>query len=57
MFFLNSKLDTATDFLLCLFQAEEERENAKYRALQAAIPAVAIGAGALGSLAGGSKHF
>ncbi|XP_073388912.1 uncharacterized protein [Physcomitrium patens] len=38
-------------------KAEEERENAKYRALQAAIPAVAIGAGALGSLAGVDGAF
>jgi hypothetical protein len=33
-------------------QAEERRNNAKYRALQAAFPAVAIGAGAVGALAG-----
>jgi hypothetical protein len=33
-------------------QAEERRNSAKYRALQAAFPAVAIGAGAVGALAG-----
>lgn len=38
-------------------QAEEERVNGQYQALQAAFPVVAIGAGALGALAGGSKHF
>lgn len=36
-------------------QAEERRNSAKYRALQAAFPAVAIGAGAVGALAGGNS--
>ena len=38
-------------------QAEEERANAKYRALQAAFPALAIGAGAVGALAGVDGAF
>nr|XP_024386874.1 uncharacterized protein LOC112287751 isoform X2 [Physcomitrium patens] len=36
-----------------LTEAEEERVNGQYQALQAAFPVVAIGAGALGALAGG----
>lgn len=38
-------------------QAEEERRYAKMRALQAAFPALAIGAGAVGALVGGNKQF
>jgi hypothetical protein len=38
-------------------QAEEERANAKFRALQAAFPALAIGAGAVGALAGVDGAF
>lgn len=34
-------------------QAKEEKENAKYMALQAAFPALTVGAGAVGALAGG----
>lgn len=38
-------------------QAEEERRYAKMQALQAAFPALAIGAGAVGALVGGKPTF
>lgn len=38
-------------------QEEEERRHAKFQALQAAFPALAIGAGAVGALVGGNKHL
>jgi hypothetical protein len=50
----SSRVELSPDDILLAVEreAEERRNNAKYRALQAAFPAVAIGAGAVGALAG-----
>jgi hypothetical protein len=50
----SSRVELSPDDILLALEkeAEERRNSAKYRALQAAFPAVAIGAGAVGALAG-----
>jgi hypothetical protein len=53
----SSRVELSPDDILLAVEreAEERRNSAKYRALQAAFPAVAIGAGAVGALAGGNS--